>query len=603
MSTISTINNNNVNNVNLQPPTGPKNGQPRANLPPELQNARPSGRSILARVASFLLGAGAAGSASAFLGGGTLLSGAIGTTATAFLGATAVAGIATGGAALIGGAIGLGIFAGIRAIVNHFRRAPAPPPRVQNNPALPQARPAADAYNNNTVAAAIRSGKALPASLQQAAGTAILRMREIYGEALVPQDATLSQLLGGRKNSLATEIGKLGDAVTPQQMERLVETQMRQSMSSAAMDTALKPLCGQDAFQTAEMRKIVATKNPNLVNALTNAASHEEVQDILANVTDKVQQMKNETVDQIQNADIPDKLKARWIEKARNGAISGEAVLQSLIKNVPNLPAETQPIMERAILLRSFAPDKAENSAQEARSLAQELSSWQNFSSAGDQSMAPVNNWLFNNITGALYKGQTFDNNGISNQMKLDAHRGTYTINGKVLAHKQADEVADAIKNAMPTTEAAKMVSAIVNQRSFSPLQALGMQIDPRTLSPLPPEVTGALGKMASRDFLSTGGSILHIDLAPSQRADVCYKVTIQDGKAHIETSELVGLDAGLGTGENGFPRLGGAARFTLHFECDLLGKNGHSPSITGITLQQELLPDEAAPRHPSVQA
>ena len=594
LPTIANANINNIHDVNLQPPAVP---QPRADLPPELQNARPSGRSILARVAAFFLGAGAAGSASALLGGGTLLSGVIGTTATAFLGATAVAGIATGGAALIGGAIGLGIFAGIRALVNHFRRAPDPQPRVQNNSGLPQARPSADIYNN-TVAQAIRRDIDLPSSLQQAAGNVISRMREIYGEALVPQGAKLSEILGWRKDRLATEIGKLNDAVTTQKMEELVEKHMRQSMLYASLNKAIMPLCGQNAFQTEEMRRIAATKNPDLVDALTNAASQEEVQDILAQFTDKVQEMKTETVTMIQNADIPQDLKARWIEKARNGEISGTAQAQSLIENVPGLPAEVQPMMERSILLRSYAPDSAGKSSNDAHKLAQEFSKWGNFNSADEPVMAPVNEWFSGNISNTLYEGQTYDENGISSQLKLDAPRGTYTINGTVLNRQKGDVVADAIIKAMPTKEAAKMVSASVNQRSFSPINALGMQFDEIAGAPLAPELKSCLGKMAARDITdSNGGGPVHIDLGAQFKnlADNRYTVSVEGNKVHIELSELVGLDAGVGAGADSKPRLGGLARYTVHFECDL-GPNGKNPHIESIHFQQELLPYEAEP-------
>ena len=108
--------------------------KPRADLPPELQNARPSKRGILARIGAFLFGAGAAGGAAFGLGAGGLVGGLIG------VGATAAVGIATGGAALIGGAVALGLFAGIKSIVNHFRRAPAPEPRITGR-ALPQNSP------------------------------------------------------------------------------------------------------------------------------------------------------------------------------------------------------------------------------------------------------------------------------------------------------------------------------------------------------------------------------------------------------------------------------------------------------------------------------
>ncbi len=596
---INNINNtnniNNIHDVNLQPPAVP---QPRASLPPEMQNARPAGRNILARVASFLLGAGAAGSASAFLGGGTLLSGVIGTTATAFLGATAVAGIATGGAALIGGAIGLGIFAGIRAIVNHFRRAPAPQPRVPINAGVPQVPPQADIYNHNTVAQAIRQAKALPSSLQQAAETVISRMRTIYGEALVPPETTLNKILGWGADRLANDISKLNDTVTPQKMEELVEKHMRQSMLYASLNKALMPLCGNDVFQTEEMRKMVATENSDLVENLTNATTHEEVQDIIGQFTDKVQTRKNEIVTKIQLANIPENLKNRWIEKARNGAISGEAMLQSLIENVPNLPDKFQPFMERNILLHSYAPKSAEKSLADARKLAEELSRWDNFDSSDEKSgMASVNEWYLEDISNSLYNDQTFDENGISSQLKLDAPRGFYTINdtvinGRAMPNKReaGTAVADAISKAMPTKEAAQMVSAIVNQRSFAPINMLSMQLG------LEPKITDCLGKMASRDITGAGGMV-HVDLSAHfpTLADNYYTVSIKNNKVHIELSELVGLDAGVGAGADSKPRLGGLARYTVHFECDL-GQNGKNPHIESIHFQQELLPYEAEP-------
>lgn len=98
--------------------------QSRDDLPPELRNARPSKRGILARIGAFLFGAGAAGGAAFGFGAGGLVGGLIG------VGATAAVGIATGGAALIGGAVALGLFAGIKALVSHFRRAPNPEPRI-----------------------------------------------------------------------------------------------------------------------------------------------------------------------------------------------------------------------------------------------------------------------------------------------------------------------------------------------------------------------------------------------------------------------------------------------------------------------------------------
>ena len=195
-------------------------GQPRADLPPELQYARPSKRSVFARIGAFLFGAGAAGGTAAAFGAGTLLSGALGAGATTALGGAAVVtGIATGGAALIGGAIGLGLFAGIRAIVRYFTKAPDPAPRLNGllPGGLPNAQPAADAFNSS-VADAVNGRGQLPASLQQAADDAVSRMRDVYGEDLVPQGATLGKILDIIRSSCCSEIRGLGDAVTPGQI-------------------------------------------------------------------------------------------------------------------------------------------------------------------------------------------------------------------------------------------------------------------------------------------------------------------------------------------------------------------------------------------------
>ena len=82
--------------------------KPRADLPPELQNARPSKRGILARIGAFLFGAGAAGG------------GLIG------VGATAAVGIATGGAALIGGAVALRALRGHQGHRQSFQESARP---------------------------------------------------------------------------------------------------------------------------------------------------------------------------------------------------------------------------------------------------------------------------------------------------------------------------------------------------------------------------------------------------------------------------------------------------------------------------------------------
>ena len=155
--------------------------------------------------------------------------------------------------------------------------------------------------------------------------------------------------------------------------------------------------------------------------------------------------------------------------------------------------------------------------------------------------------------------------------------------------HPNGEEVARSVRRAMPTDEAAKMVSAIINQRSFVPVNGLGMQVEPATGNPLPPDVLANMTKMASRDIQT--GSLLHYDLG--SRGENGYKVTVQNGRAFIEVSETVGLDSGLNFGAEGIAKLFGKARFTLRFECDLLGHDGRSPSIETMHFSQQLLPAE----------
>ncbi len=825
----------------------PQNPGPRNDLPPEMQNARPSGRSVAARVGAFLFGAGAAGGTAAAFGGGALLSGVLGTGATAALGGAAVvAGIATGGAALIGGALGLGLFMGIRSIVRHFRRAPDPAPRLQDMPAndLPGAHPAADSFNNNV--ARFFTGKGvLPVSLQQAAGNAVDRMRNVYGEDLVPQGADLKKLLDSQENWLAAEIRGLEDNVSAEKFGELVEKYLRIALAYEALQNAFRPLCGQEEYAriSMEMRNNAISKYPGLFDELKNAHSPEQVRHILEGKTDefrtmvqlndrveklkektksqmisiiaqglgldpdvaapmvntsecekKMQKLKfkivrgevdaaladqefarlaadlakqyvdafaavdaaqglsdetkaamkkdiltypkapsselfskgiaagqsidasalktaldagvprhdlfalitgfgrqvndalraqygdeawnalllgdpgdlrttqttaflamidrvpglrealgqlpndhfdedlngillganadddmkgaamagmtgyrrifevpllnddlaemqaqTQTLNTIKSSGIRPELKARWCEKAMNGSITGPAMARALIENVPGLSAEAQPIVERFILMQSYAPDKAAASAGKARSFAREAAEWQNFSTRNDQNMAPVDALIRENITGEIFNSQTYDR-GISSQMKLDVHRNTYTVNGEVFSHSDADEVARSLRRAMPTEEATKLVSSIVNQRSFVPLNALGMQLAP-TGDPLPPNVLDSMKKMATRN-IATGG-LLHIDLGSRDQGEGHYKVTVRNGRAFIEISEMVGLDSGLGKDEQGYARLCGKVRYTLRFECDLLGHDGHSPSIESVHLDQELVPVE----------
>ena len=675
-----------VQNITMPQQAAPVHN-PQANLPPEMQNARPAKGSIFARVAAFLVGAGAGGGTTIGLGGGALASSLIGAGATAALGgASVVAGIATGGAALIGGALGLGLVVGIKALVNHFRRAPDPAPRVQpqNQNHLPQAQPAAD-FSNTTVAKTLQGvGNAdLPASLQQAADNAIARMRDIYGEAIAPQGASLPALMDGQEFQLAKEIRTLPDTVTAAKMEELVEKYLRRALPRTAVKNALAPYCQGDELN--RLRTNVVKKHPELIENLSKANSLEEVQHLLADAADTFQatlqlhkqvekhfaestnqsltaiaqalglevasiipfvktdewdtklhklqnkidlgtieaknmaqefqkltqtrakgyvdafaavdaapnlsaetktalkmeiltspdlpkaelfrkglaagqevdasglkaaldagsskneilsilitlgmevgtalrqqysqeewialvngnpaevratqgaafmsmldkvpglkealgqrqdlnildemeeirfsqtsdvvkdgailaktgymrvaelpphlqdfatmQAQSQMLHTIQQADIAQELKTRWSAKVMNGEIANPAMSQALLTNVPQLAPEARPIMERFILMQSYAPPKAADSAQKAQGFAQEMAHWQNFNTATDLDMAPVANYIQQDMTASLYEAQEFDNRGISNQLKLDASRGNYTINGEL---------------------------------------------------------------------------------------------------------------------------------------------------------------------------
>ncbi len=840
-----------VNNAELQEQgiVNGTGGRPRAGLPPELQNARPSRRGIIARVGAFLFGAGAAGGATFALGGGSVLSGVLGAAATATLGgAAAVAGIATGGAALLGGAVGFGIFAGIRAIVNYFRRAPAQEPRVGNHAqnGLPQAQPAADAFNTN-IAEIITSGKGeLPPTLKQAADNAVARMRALYGEAAVPQEKALRSLLDLHQDSCANEIRHLGEAVTPEQLESILEKHLRLSMAKTVMENAFKPFCGEDDGLPLKLRVRLFKKHPELTESLEKAASQEQVRQIMAGAEDKIRDMarlyermenlsvqkrtmdkmisligrglgldaaavaprvhgfncnskvrdlqdkimlgkldandleqqfdrlaedlakqytdsfaavdaanwlseeaktilkmdiltskdlpdpelvrkglaagsgvnagelkatldaglpketilasltalgaqanaairrqfdqneltrlsrknisgyrflqsvavmaaidkvpglkealsarqdinimaenfkvranpdaspevqggiaaaaagvvrlfeaqnfsadlramqaKTEVLNVFGEVGIPQDLKARWTAKVLSGEISSPAMARALVENVPGLSEETRPLMEKFILMQPYDPGHAEASAQKARAQAQEMAGWGNFDTAVDLNMAPVAGMVKDDITASLMQGQEYDR-GISTQMKKDANRGVYTVNGEVMDHSDGETAARSIRRAMPTENAAKLVSSIVNQRAFVPLNGLGMQVNPATGDPLPQNILANMTKMATRNI---AGGLLHYDLSSSQQGDIAYTVTVRNGRAVIEASENVGLDSGLNqSGGNGFAKIFGKARYTLRFECDLLGLDGQSPRIESVQLSQQLLPVE----------
>ena len=90
---------------------------------------------------------------------------------------------------------------------------------------------------------------------------------------------------------------------------------------------------------------------------------------------------------------------------------------------------------------------------------------------------------------------------------------------------------------------------------------------------------------------------MVHVDLSAQLKnlADTRYTVSVEGNKVHIMASEIVGLDAGVGAGADNKPRLGGLARYTVHFECDL-GENQRNPRIESVHLQQEFLPNEKVP-------
>ena len=275
------VNNNpNIGNVNEQPGQNvqnAQNGQPRADLPPELHNARPAKPGILSRISNFLFGKGP-------------LSAVNKTYLTSLAVGTIAATIATGPIGLIAGAIGLGFYAGLRALVSYIAKSPAPEPRVPENNNLPNANPEADAYNTR-IANDIVAGNELTGSLKTAADGVVTQMRQRYGENFVPQGATLAQLLGGEKNKLANEIKALDGNVNAQKMQELVEKHMKTKMASTALENAFKPLCGQDSNKAARLREIAAEKNPQLLEDLKNAQDQQAVQNILNGLTDEFRSM------------------------------------------------------------------------------------------------------------------------------------------------------------------------------------------------------------------------------------------------------------------------------------------------------------------------
>lgn len=273
-------NNPNVGNVNEQPRQNVQNapiGQPRPDLPPELHNARPAKPGILSRISAFIFGKGPLSA----VGKSYLTSLAIGTVAAT---------IATGPIGLIAGAIGLGFYAGLRALVSYIAKSPAPEPRVPENNNLPNANPEADAYNTR-IANDIVAGRELTGSLKTAADGVVTQMRQRYGENFVPQGATLAQLLGGEKNKLANEIKALNGNVDVQKMQELVEKHMRTNMANTALENAFKPLCGEDVNKAARLREIAAEKNPQLLEDLKNAQDQQAVQDILNGRVDEFRSM------------------------------------------------------------------------------------------------------------------------------------------------------------------------------------------------------------------------------------------------------------------------------------------------------------------------
>ncbi len=184
----------------------------RQGIPDEFKNARPSKRGILARIGAFLFGAGAAGGAAFGFGAGGIVGGLIG------VGATAAVGIATGGAALIGGAVALGLFAGIKALVNHFRKAPDPEPRITNQ-TLPKNNPDEDSFNEN-VANDIKNGSVLIGSLQNAVDTVAAK----YGK---QEGLSVKDLIGEDKlEAFASEVEDLDGNVDAVKLEKLLEKYM-----------------------------------------------------------------------------------------------------------------------------------------------------------------------------------------------------------------------------------------------------------------------------------------------------------------------------------------------------------------------------------------
>ena len=130
-----------------------------------------------------------------------------------------------------------------------------------------------------------------------------------------------------------------------------------------------------------------------------------------------------------------------------------------------------------------------------------------------------------------------------------------------------------------------------MSQMGLVPLNGLGMQVNPASGDPLPQNILAGMRKMATRNIMQNG--LLHFDLSSSNQGNVEYTVTVANCRAHITMSDDVGLFSGLSNYENGTPRLAGKVRFTLHFDCDLLGNDGQSPSIQDVQLEQQLLPIE----------
>ena len=293
MSQVNLQNNNNVPNIEPQNAPNVENPQPQ-NLPPELQNARPSrARSILAKIGSFLFGAGAAGGASVAFGGGAAVVGVLESSAVAVLGgATIAAGIATGGIALIGGTIALGLFIGIRALVRHFSQAPAPAPRLNDQPPnnLPEAQPPVDTFNKSIASFVINGHGALPASLEQASKQAIARMREMYGADLIPPDVKLHHLCQRTGSEFGNDITKLTEYITAEQMETLTEKHIRASIPYTIIENALKPLC-PDKIEIRSIANAFLHRHPELHDSLSKIQSPAEVQNILQGLTQELNSM------------------------------------------------------------------------------------------------------------------------------------------------------------------------------------------------------------------------------------------------------------------------------------------------------------------------